>query len=137
MSDPVRERMVEAWRLPCLSQEFESGPVAELHRERLVLRYDFETEAGDYEWEALTFHGVISALFTDHESCTADQVAAYDKLVEVEGSVWIEKLQSVRIERARGVRHLRIYFDELGCYDVAASDFEPPPGRPSSDATAY
>jgi len=137
MTDPVREKVSVAWRLPCLSQEFESGPVAELHRGRLALRYDFETDTGDYEWEALIFRGVISALFTDHESCTADQVAAYDKLVEVEGSEWVQKLRSARIEPARGVRHLRIYFDELGCYDVAASDFEPPPERPSSDVTAF
>lgn len=126
MSDRLEDGMTEVWVLPCLSQEFAAGPVAKVGRGTLELRYDFETEVGDYGWASVSFRGVIAALFTDHESCSEAQVAAYDRLVEVDGSEWLEALQATRIERARAVRHLRIYFDEIGCYDIAATTFEPP-----------
>lgn len=133
MNDQMWKDLSEIWKLPCMSQEFESGPVLELQRGTLVLRYDFETVTGDYKWEAATFRSVMAVLFTDHESCSEEQVAAYDRLVEVGCSSWLKGLQSARIYPASGIRHLRIYFDELGCYDVAASDFDPPPVRMSSD----
>lgn len=118
-----------AWVLPCRSQEFESGPVAQLQHQTLAIRYDFDTETGAYEWEAIEFRGVIGVEFTDHGSCSRDQVAAYDKLVEVGSSELVARLQAGRIDPAPDARHLRIYFDEVGWYDVVAQAFDPPRRR--------
>ena len=117
------------WSLPALSQEFRDGPVAEFVRGSLRLRYDYETNSGAYKWEELTFSGVEAFAFTSHESCTEDQVDAYDVLVEVPDSPWIRQLQVARVAPTHQLRHMRIYFDEIGCYEVAAADFEPPPAR--------
>ena len=117
------------WALPVLSQEFRDGPVVESVRGSLRLRYDYETESGAYKWEEVTFAGVEAFAFTSHESCTEDQVDAYDVLVEVVDSAWIRQLQAARVAPTPRLRHMRIYFDEIGCYEVAAADFEPPPTR--------
>ena len=126
---PMTEGMQELWALPVLSQEFRDGPIAKIERTVLRLRFDYETEVGDYAWQELTFNGVEAFVYTAHDSCTEDQVDAYDVLVEVVDSRWVAKLQAARRTRVPALRHLRIYFDEIGCYEVAAASFDPPPIR--------
>jgi hypothetical protein len=116
----------EIWSLPVLSQEFRDGPVVELDRCAVRLRYDYETESGDYAWQEIVFEGVEAFRFTGHASCTVDMIDAYDVLVEVVDSAWVSRLQEARREPAPPLRHLRIYFDELGCYEVVATGFDAP-----------
>ena len=116
----------EVWSLPVLSQEFRQGPVVELSGGAILLRYDCETEAGEYAWQSMAFDGVEAFAFTSHSSCTEDMIEAYDALVEVIGSPWVARLQAGRGEPAIGLRHLRIYFDEVGCYEVVARGFTAP-----------
>jgi hypothetical protein len=124
------ERLREIWALPVLSQECRDGPIGTVDRDgSFRLRYDYETETGAYAWEEVTFSGVEAASFTAHESCSEEQVGAYDKLVEVSESAWIATLQSHRVSPAVGLRHFRIYFDEVGCYEAVATEFVPPPPR--------
>jgi hypothetical protein len=117
------------WRMPAPSTGFEEGPVVRHQGDRLVVSYDYETPTGAYAWEDLVFTGVIAYTFVDDPACTAEQIDAYDQLVEVTGSAWLAGLLADRRYPAPGVRHLRIYFDDVGCLDVAASAFTPPPGR--------
>jgi hypothetical protein len=114
------------WCLPAPSTGFEQGPVITHQHDRLVLRYNYETETGVYAWEELTFTGVIAYNFVDDPSCSAEQVGAYDQLVDVPDSPWLRGLLADRRYDASGVRHLRIYLDDVGCLDVAASGFAPP-----------
>jgi hypothetical protein len=111
------------WPLPHLSQEFVDGP--KLRRElgeRLVIAYDYEQRGGGYAWEELAFDGMIAFSFTEHRYCTAEQYHAYDVLQEVSDSGWIARLR----DAPSGVKHYRIYFDDIGCYEVLASGFTPP-----------
>jgi hypothetical protein len=112
------------WSLPCRSQEFNEGPRIQQSSGTLVIAYDFETDAG-YSWEELTFTGVAAFGFTAARYCTEDQVRAYDKLEEV-SSDWARHLSDVSPD----ARHYRIYFDDVGCYEVLARSFVPPAGEP-------
>lgn len=66
----------KVWSLPVLSQEFREGPVVDLDREGLRLRYDYETETGEYAWQDIVFKGVEAFAFIGHASCTAEMVDA-------------------------------------------------------------
>jgi hypothetical protein len=111
------------WEMPHLSQEFIKGP--RLRRgpgERLVIAYDFERESGGYDWEEFAFDGLIAYRFTEHRYCTAEQYDAYDELQEVSDSGWIDRMR----DPPGYIKHYRIYFDDIGCYEVLARTFTPP-----------
>lgn len=109
------------WKLPHKSQEFNEGPRLRLEMDRLTIAYDVETEDGSYRWEEMSFSGVVAIAFTGAAYCTEDQIAAYDKLVDVTDSPWRRTLQGV----PEDVHHYRIYFDDAGCYEVLAEAFVP------------
>jgi hypothetical protein len=111
------------WLLPSPSQEFESGPQISREFDALKIRYDFESEAGAYEWEEVTFTGVVAFRFTDAVHCSPEQIGAYDKLQIVTGSAWQSQLDG---PPASHVNHYRIYFDDVGCYEVLSRGFVPP-----------
>jgi hypothetical protein len=111
------------WTLPALSQEFMEGPHILITPGRVILRWDAETESGAYAWASASFLGVEAAVFTAADSCTLDQIHALDRLVKVEPS---EMLAGLRGAQGKFLYHFRIYFDEIGCLDVAAGEFIPP-----------
>lgn len=116
----------EVWSLPVRSQEFEQGPRLELKGSDLELLYDFRTESGDIGWETITFPSVAAYGFVAYEHCSADQALAYDRVVEVPNSTWLASLSRLN----SSTKHFRIFFDEIGCYEIAASGFVPPPESP-------
>lgn len=123
---PLAEGTRRLWDLPVMSQEFRDGPTVTHQHGGLRLKYDYETEAGEYDWQEVMFRGVEACMFTAHDSCDEDQVDAYDVLVEVIDSPWVAELRKTRrIPMPPDIRHLRIYFDEIGCYEVVASEFIP------------
>ena len=124
--------IVTLWEFPWLSQDCVEGPRIEqlvLSRDEpstVILHYDYETESGEYAWAAVKFCEVIAFKFTDYFSCTVDQLDALDEIAEVRNSKWLKKLLKVRREETPPVHHYRMFFDETGCYDIAAERFEPP-----------
>lgn len=116
---------VSVWEFPCPSQEFEEGPQVILAADTVQLRYDCEVESGGYAWAQLLFQGVAGFSFTAVHSCLPEHVDAYDQVVEVSGSTWLQELLSRRPYEGPELRHYRVFFDDVGCYDVAAENFEP------------
>lgn len=114
------KNMKIVWKLPCASQEFMESPTANLAAGDLSISYDFEQEDGEYGKSAINFNGVESFNFTLFETCKPEQVDAYDKLLEIEDSALLAEHQSRKIEQEEDLRHYRIFFDEIGCYDVLA-----------------
>lgn len=108
------------WKLPCASQEFLESPLASLNGGNLSISYDFEQRNGKYAKSSFSFHDVEFFKFTLYETCKPEQVDAYDKLVEIENSALLADHQSSKIEKDLGLKHYRIFFDEIGCYDVVA-----------------
>lgn len=60
--------------------------------------------------------------------CTAWHIEnAYDTLVEVEGSSWVEEIRADTTEQWRGkweMHHFMIYLDSAGCFEVIAASWE-------------
>lgn len=110
---------VVRWRLPFKSQEMQGGPQVVQQPGELLLRLDYERDTGAYEWIQIRFEGDSAHRFTPFRSCTADQIHAYDSLVEVLDSDWLKGLPSLPI----GSRHFRLFFDDIGCHEVVAVDF--------------
>jgi hypothetical protein len=117
MSDRV------VWAMPHMSQEFHRGPVLKQPAfDRAILAYDFEAESGEYEWEEIHFHGVAAVRFTFAGVCQPEQIDAYDRLVDVGSSSWRLELYRPPMD----LRHFRIFFDDVGCYEFLAETFVPP-----------
>lgn len=109
------------WHLPSPSQEFRSYPEISQDSDTISIGYDFETTSGEYAREAMTFTGVTAFHFTSAPSCTPEQIESYDTLVEIRDSSWSKTLSKVPYDR----RHFRIYFDDLGCYEVLGQRVHP------------
>lgn len=108
-----------AWQMPHKSQEFERGPVFTLAGGRALLEYDYETTDGTYAWAAILFERVSGVRFTPHELCTAAQISRYDRLVLIPNSPW----PGASRDEPTGPKHYAIYFDEIGCFEIAARSF--------------
>jgi len=57
--------------------------------------------------------------FTTWLLCTPDQIKAYDRLVESRDRGWLSAVPRLPPD----VRHFRTFFDEVGCYDLLATDY--------------
>jgi hypothetical protein len=111
------------WQLPAKSQEFDEGPkIRQDPGERFIISYDFELDSGAYAWEELVFIGTVAFRFTESRHCSEDQVGAYDRLQDLGRSDWFRELRQPPAD----VHHYRIYFDDIGCYEVLAAAFVPP-----------
>jgi hypothetical protein len=106
--------------------ECRDGPVLTHRRDRVTLSYDFPGPTGDYLWESLVFLGVTAIGFTPTAACSRDQASATDRLIELEGSAWRNMLTGAA-GRGASLRHMRITFALIGCYDLLAVAFVPPP----------
>jgi hypothetical protein len=119
--------MTLVWKMPHMSQEFAEGPKIRQERlDQLVISYDYEQEDGSYAWEEMSFTGVVAFKFTLVGHCSLDQIDAFDELHEVTESEWA----ATTVRATPGLRHYRIYFDDIGCYEVLATTFVPPPEGP-------
>jgi hypothetical protein len=122
----VSEKTRQIWVLPCKSQEIDQGPLVHATRNSLRIDIDRENAQAEYEWMKIRFEGVYAYEFTSSDSCTPEQIAAYDKVVEVLDSAWRKTLLSRRPGEDALVRHYRLYLDDIGCYDVIADSFVAP-----------
>jgi len=110
------------WELPGKSQEFMDAPVLTYKWGGVSLTYDYETDEGYKEGE-LHFENVDGIRFTSYETCTPEQVEAYDKLVEVVGSPWLIEIARNDPEPAQRLKHFQIFFDDVGCFEFLATSF--------------
>jgi len=112
------------WEMPCKSQEFNECPRLRQGSSTLALVYDFEAESGEYASEEVNFLGVVAFKFTASRYCTVEQIRAYDRLETVFDSTWATEVANASDDAL----HYRIYFDDIGCYEVLAGSFVPPLG---------
>jgi hypothetical protein len=108
----------DVWVMPFKSQEFARGPELLQNSGRASLRLDYETTSGVYAWRTVRFLGVAAIKFTAWLSCTQEQLSAYDRFVEVSPSEWLASLRDL----PAGIHHFRVFFDEVGCYDIASTE---------------
>lgn len=113
---------LEIWQWDCPSQEFEGIPRLMFVLDELILEYNYEGPDGAYIPREAKFQGAVGYRFTASDHCTMEQLAAYDRLLEIKSSTWIADIQNPR----ENLRHYRVFFDDYGCYEVLASLFLPP-----------
>ena len=108
------------WTSPIASQEIVDGPEVQLRPGKLTIRFSSEDA-----WHELSFGEVLKFTFTEFGACTSDHVAAYDKLLDFgsDSAFAREALDGARRD-VSGLRHFRVFFDDVGAYDVVARSAE-------------
>lgn len=101
------------------------------------LRLGWDLTTAGEPMVGLAFTRVRAYRFRADGECTAWHIAAYEKLVEVLDSPWIEELMAVRVGTYGPlpwpVRHFMAYFDDAGCFEIAAADWSVLPPQPGLD----
>ncbi|UAJ80886.1 hypothetical protein IT072_07735 [Leifsonia sp. ZF2019] len=95
-------------------------------RGRMELRVPLQRDGLGVD-AVLSFDWVRAYKYMVEPLCLPFQSQAYNKLVEVENSIWISEL--IRDRRERNVAHLDlshflIYIAEEGCYEFAAETWQ-------------
>lgn len=112
------------WTSPIASQEIADGPEFLVQIGGALLRFRGE---GDAAWIEVRFRDILSAAFTEFSACTPEHLLAYDRLVDLGNATPLagEVLRACKRDSA-GMRHLRIFLDDVGSYDVVARYVETP-----------
>ena len=106
-----------------MSQEFEQGPkLRQDPGDQLAIAYEFESDSGAYSWAEIIFTGVVGLRFTAARHCSDEQIGAYDKIEMVSGSTW----EAATLDAPPRLGHYRIFFDDVGCYEILATGFVSP-----------
>ncbi len=121
--------MAALFTLPVTSTALLSDAKFTMHSQRKCsLEYSYESEK-DFSvvFEQIIFDGVESFKCTYYKSCSIEMIEAYDKVLKVENSTWLEEiirnLSNAQAD-ARNLKHLRIYFDDGPCYEFVCQSFE-------------
>lgn len=122
------EHKVKLVELPAASTAFTAEPVLEFPvGAALVLRFEYDQGGVRYRG-SLKFEGVWAHRHRAERVCTAWHVKdAYDTLVDVRDSTWLEELTALSHERGLEpgeLHHYLLYVDSAGCYEVVARSWE-------------
>lgn len=92
-----------------------------------VLRFEYHREGTAYR-SGIRFNRVLATRTRAERCCTSWHIEdAYDTLVEVEGSSWVEEMRADTAERWRDeweTHHYMIYLDSAGCFEVIAASWD-------------
>jgi hypothetical protein len=118
--------MTELWKTPSPSSGFLEGVALKvLPKRSCVISFQFEDADGGWETCELLFRDVAAFKCTYLPALTAEMIqSAYDKLVEIESSVWLSDAKSVRRLEPISLKHLRICFDDGPCYEFLCAGVE-------------
>jgi hypothetical protein len=124
--------MTTSISLPFSTAECDEGPIANCTPGRLTLRYDADGEYGTV-WTRLEFNSALASRFTPDPACDERMVHAYSRVDEDDDSRWIADLRnSAKANGAHlpaSLRHFTVYFDHVGCWEVAADTMTISPER--------
>jgi hypothetical protein len=118
----------ELWFTPTPSSGFREGVVfAALPQRVCDLSFYYEGASGNWDGCVLRFNEVAAFKCTYMPALTSEMIeSAYDKLIDMGNTAWLEEAALVQARRSRGVplRHLRICFDDGPCYEFLCRGFE-------------
>ena len=123
--------------LPLPTNATIQGPLLEfggssLQDSSLLVKYDHEHQDGRIEWAQVRFRGVLAFEYRQFAACEAEQIGGSRELARLHESPWLEARRRAWDEAvgsqkwqqlqggAKRFQHFRIYFDDVGCVDVAA-----------------
>jgi hypothetical protein len=103
-----------------------------------AIRFGYNKNGLEYH-AGIRFKRVYATRTRAEGCCTAWHIEdAYDTLVEVVGSPWVEELQTDTADRQRRLgekwemHHYMIYLDSAGCFEVIAASWEALPEEQGS-----
>lgn len=92
-----------------------------------LLRFQYYRNEKMYR-SGIRFNGVLAIRTRAERCCTSWHVeGAYDTLVEVDGSSWVEEMRADTTERWRNeweTHHYMIYLDSAGCFEAIAASWD-------------
>lgn len=90
------------------------------------IRFGYEKDGAIYK-SGIRFSKVTAVRTRAERCCTGWHIeGAYDTLVEVEGSSWVDEVRADTQEMWRNkwqMHHYLIYFDSVGCFEVMAESW--------------
>lgn len=119
-------RIVRHFELPVPSTDSVTDASFHIYGKSVQIRFDYYRDDTPRR-AALRFSGAVSTKTRSERCCTSWHVKAFDVLLEIMESPWIEELRKDIAQRYRDeftTRHFAIYFDSVGCFEVLADDFE-------------
>lgn len=91
-----------------------------------AIRFAYDIDGMEHR-SGIAFSRVAAMRERAERCCTAWHIeSAYDTLVEVEGSSWVEEIRADTSERWRDkweMHHYMIYLDSPGCFEVIAESW--------------
>jgi len=109
------------------------GPRLEAHHTSLIVEYDHQANSGEVRWARLKFGDVLAYAFLAYGCCRSEHTGDSDSIRCYRESEWLAGLLAEWQEQigwhpshearggVEGFSHFRVYFDEAGCFDVAAA----------------
>ena len=117
--------MTELWKLPGPSSGCAGVEFHQLGGRECLLSCIFDLDGSDTFH--MTFAGVESYKATFYMACTIQMRDAYDRIVELGPTPWLEEV-SAQLSRSgednSGLQHLMIYFDDGPCYEFICRSFQ-------------
>ena len=119
-------KTVRHYELPVPSTESVTDATLHLIGRNAILRFDYFKDGKPFR-SGIRFTGVVATQSRSERCSTSNHMKAFDTLVEVAESSWLEKQRDEMAEMYRNemtARHFMIYLDSVGCLEVLADDFE-------------
>jgi hypothetical protein len=117
------------WKTPVPSTAFFQGVnFTMLLGRKVSLEYSYEDKDDSLiVFEKIIFGGVEGFKCTYYNACSLEMIDAYDKVVSLENSDWLNGIQN-NLTKSEisplNLKHLRIYFDDGPCYEFICKSFE-------------
>ncbi len=114
------------YKLPHTAAYAELGPIVVHKRSTLFLSYDTPLDSGETCWTTIRFGLVLATRFTPELCVSEEMTKAYDRIVELSDSNWVDRIRLVANERhlnvSEATKHCVSFLDHHGCFEVAARE---------------
>ncbi|NTV90909.1 MAG: hypothetical protein HGA22_11225 [Clostridiales bacterium] len=107
-----------------LAQEFNHLPIVEKKENDYLIKFDYESENGEYRWKGIAFKRAVEFKHTKEKETPVYMLEAYNAVAIVEKSKWIDEcVMKNIIPKGKEYIHYLIYFDGCGAYEFIAQNF--------------
>ena len=100
-----------------------------------AIRFGYDKDGIEYR-SGIEFRHVLAMRKRAERGCTAWHIeGAYDTLVEVEGSPWVQEMRADTNAQWRDkweTHHYMIYLDSVGCFEAIAESWVALPEEPTA-----
>lgn len=109
------------YQLPFFSQTLSSDPIIKFDHLDVIMKLEGYDEKDYLRKVCITFE-IVQCYKHTSEMFTPKLYGAYDKVVELKDSTWIQEMKKINEEKFRfwQLRHFAVYLDSIGMYEFMA-----------------